>query len=193
MSYVRIATVWQGGPGGPGLTTFNCLWNGGAITATLAAVRAYWQTFALAVPAGYSCQVQASGDLHSEGTGALEGSVTGTQPAVTTFTGAGVWAAGVGAQTKWITGSVFNGHRVNGRTFLVPLVSAKYSSTGDIESALLADMLSAGNPLISALDAAATPLGVWSKAAGNEPLGKLHEVFTALPVDRVATLRSRRA
>jgi hypothetical protein len=190
--YARILTVWTGGPGGPGLTVMNVRYTVGAITASLAAVRAFWQSFLTDFPSAYSCQVQGSADIHESDTGVLSGVISGTIPAGTSFSGAGNYAAGVGSQVKWITSGIHAGHRVQGRTFLVPLVSTRYDTDGTLVSSHLSTVNAAATTLISSLASAGTPLTIVSKPTDEAPAGDISDVTSGVTVDRVATLRTRR-
>lgn len=139
-------------------------------------------------PLGYSVQVPNTGDTINDSTGQISGTWTG--PDQDSIVGAygGAYAAGVGASFRWRTQGVVNGHRVSGRTYLVPLLSSNYEDNGTI-----------GAPTLMVLRAAAETLRttttgsmvVWSRPGPGRP-GSSH-LWTASSVeDKVAILRSRR-
>ena len=108
--------------------------------------------------------------------------------------GPGAHAAGVGACVTWITGGIVNGHRVKGRTFLVPLALTAYDTDGTINDTVLSDLRSACTVLLGATGDA---FGIYSRPVADGPGvegrdGTFHPVTGFRIADRVSTLRTRR-
>ena len=95
---------------------------------------------------------------------------------------------GVGARVEWITGVVFNGRRVRGRTFLVPLAKSRFEGPGMLTSGCVSVLQAAASALVSATD-----LRIWSRPSGAPgALGGSALVSAAVVPDQVSWLRSRR-
>jgi hypothetical protein len=118
-----------------------------------------------------------------------------TPPAVVTGTASSAlrWAGGTGACITWKTGNIFNGHRVQGRTFLVPLVDC-YGNDGTLDPAAITAITNAGNALIAAPGA---ELSIWSKQFNKavppvQIAGDNSPVSSCSVKDMASQLRSRR-
>jgi hypothetical protein len=103
------------------------------------------------------------------------------------------YAGGTGAVIHWLTGVIFNGRRVRGKTFVVPL-AASADSDGTLASAVLANVQSAATALANVPSPGLT---VWSKqySTGTPPVqigGINAPVDIAQVPDKIAILRSRR-
>ena len=151
-------------------------------------------------PPDVTVAIEPQGDIIEDTTGVLTGSWVGLQTADMIGGNLGAYAAPVGAVVTWVTGTILDGHRVKGRSFLVPLGGAAFDDTGSLESGTLASIRNAGTTLIAAeagnfvvwhrprAAAAATPTrpAVTARAGG-------HAVVTACIVpDKACVLRSRR-
>jgi hypothetical protein len=192
----RVRATWSGFAGAPGVSTFYGLGVG-----TLPGfVRTFFNALTAYYPAGTTIQVENFGDVIDDVTGHLVGSWTGSAQTLVTSVGSGSYAAPSGASVKWVTDSVLDGHRVRGRTFLVPLISSAFQSDGSLAAAFKTTLETAATTL------AATGVGefvVWhrpveAKAAdGSRPAVVArdggHALVTASSVrDVAAVLRSRR-
>ena len=117
---------------------------------------------------------------------------------------AGYNAAG-GAMIKWLTTGIVRGHRVRGRTFLVPLGGDLYQADGTLNDGVAASiLLNAGN-LVTALS---TSMFVWSRPRKATPqwtdvrghvhparlasVGEVFPIIAASVPDKSVVLRSRR-
>ena len=166
--------------------------NTGDYTAAVNGVRAFWDSLKAYIPAAYTLTVDPLVEEHESADGALSGTFTvATAPADVVGTGATAWAAGVGFRITWDTGSVANGHRVKGRTFVIPVLTANYDVSGTIASATITAANTAAATLRSTAAAASTPLVVYTKAGPGGP-GALTDVATGIVPDQVAVLRGRR-
>lgn len=196
-----LTTTWTGGPSSPGKTIM-CIDGDGAADfgAALAAVRQWWIDLAFYIPTDYVLQVDGSIDLVDEATGQLSGEyVAATPPGPVTGGYSGVYASGSGYRVDWATAGIRNGRRVRGRTYIVPLGGTLFTGDGVVDPAVVSATQTAATTLIGALDAAAAPLGVYSRpikadpAAGVEPAaGVLNDVIGSKVPSKGAFLRGRR-
>ena len=154
------------------------------------------------LPSTFQATIATDGDVINSATGAIEGSWTA--PAIlpsTTATPAGtVYASPAGLTLRWTTGTVADGSRIVGRTFIVPCASTMYESDGTLNPALL---LTVQNAAANFVAAAAPGFVIWHrprlaraavgtlKALTAHP-GSLAIVTGSSVRDKVAILRSRR-
>lgn len=160
----RLRVVWSGNAVvGPTLSTFYALDTSPGFPAAVRALMAALSTF---IPTGTQIAVPNNGDVINPATGELTGSWTdGTTPAVVTCSGTGVYAKGVGAQIRWRTSSIVAGRRVQGSTFVVPLISAMFDSDGTLTATNQASILTAANNYVTAAPYAC----VWSRPSKGNP------------------------
>lgn len=196
MSLLRVRATVNGFTGGPGLMTqyFSTAVAGNdAVAAGLASQRVVDALTAGAElwPNGVSWSVDATVDLLDEATGQLLDAFStagGTVNGSSAFGGIGPSPAG--ACVTWRTPEVKNGHRVMGRTFLVPLHSGAFQTDGT----LMASTVTSAMEFADAMgDAGATDLVhvVWSRPV-NGSGGTKHGITSATVRDKTAVLRSRR-
>jgi hypothetical protein len=182
----RHRTVWNGFVGGPGVSTL--YWDIAAATPNLTA----WNTFLTAIASRIASTVvlqsQNSGDVLDDVTGAIIGSWTGAAQAAVLGSSTGVYSAPAGGVINWRSAGIVNGHRVRGRTFLVPMGGAQYDADGSLGTTALTSMRSA----LATFQAAASPnLLVWHRPVGGSG-GNSFPVTSADIPDKSAILRSRR-
>lgn len=182
-----MRVTWTGSPVvGDSVTT---LYFSGSGTGRPAAARAFFASFALALPAGLTITIPNGGDKIDDGTGNLAGSWSeGTAPAPVTGGTAGEYAKGVGMQVRWRTDGIVGSRRVVGSTFIVPIVGSVFDTDGSLDNATVAANLTAANALISST----ASLLVWSRPTPSR-LGTSNPVVGATAPDRVSWLRSRRS
>lgn len=70
-----------------------------------------------------------------------------------------------GCRVDWDTGHIVAGRRLSGRTYLVPIGSNSYDTTGLLNSVNAAAVVTAGQALITATSSI-KPLAVWSRTHG---------------------------
>lgn len=184
----RVNVSWQSWPGAPGVSTFYMA-QAAPLQATVDALRAFFNAHAALLPSGLIINVPSSGDIINDATGGIEGAWSvGTPPTTVTGTGAGAYAGNAGAVVHWLTTTVVNGRRVRGRTFLVPLISTAYDTSGSLSTATLSTINTAAAGLVTA---AADDLVVWHRptqfAQGSSATITSHRV-----PDLAVSLRSRR-
>ena len=183
----RVRVAWQGWPGSPGVSTF---YLGGTPTqAQIDGIRAFFNSIVGSLPAGLTVTVPQSGDTIDDVSGLITNAWSvGTAPTNVTGTGAGNYAGNAGAVIHWLTSSVINRRRVRGRTFLVPLVSTSYDTSGSLSTTMISTLNSAG----TALQAALGPnFRVWHRPLNGISGGSAVVNGFRVP-DLAVSLRSRR-
>lgn len=133
-----------GFPGGPGVATMYFL---DANTAA-ASVSSFWNNLMNLIPADVSITPEAFGDTIEDSTGVLTGSWASGASAQHQGNIAGAYSAPSGGVVTWTTGTVLDGHRLRGRTFVVPLVGGAYQADGSLADTTLTTMRSAAQALI---------------------------------------------
>jgi hypothetical protein len=197
----RIRVPWVGGIGGAGLSTFYFL-DG---VAALPAVKTFFDTVANIVPSGISWSFPGTGDTIDSDNGKIVGTWVGTGQALVQSTVAGPFAAPAGLLVTWITSGLVNGHRVKGRTFIVPASNSSYDASGTVNDAILATLQgqagvllssTVGNMQVWSRPHAATPQ--WTDVQGRTHpataarIGQAVTVVDAVVKDKAVVLRSRR-
>lgn len=139
-------------------------------------------------PVNLQWSVPPAGDTLDDATGAINGSWVGSGAGIVTAGPGTAFAAGCGAWASWRTNAVVARRRLQGRTFLCPLVANAYDGTGTIATSNLATL----NTPVAAL-AAAGKLVVWHRPSTAAPSGGSSSLITSGTVpDQVTSLRSRR-
>lgn len=192
----RVRAAFEGFPGGPGVSTFYCL----NPEAFLPVLRGWLQDFAGYLPLTVGVQVEATGDIIDSISGVLTGTWNAALPERVNGAATGSYAAPAGVCVNWLTGTVLDGHRLRGRTFMVPLGGSTFDGDGTLNAVALAGIRLSSSNFVTA---AAANLVVWHRpilagtlnAAGQPvaPRAGGHAVVTSSRVlDKVAVLRSRR-
>lgn len=192
----RVRSRWTGFPGGPGVATHYFL----DVDTAVASLAAFWEAIKAKIPAAVQITVDPVGDIIDDATGDLVSAWAATPVGAIQCTGSGVYAAGVGGQVRWDTNTILDGHRLRGRTFLVPMSSGGgYDNNGTLDDNCVGAFYTAAQNLVTAQSAsmvvwhrprAASPAGVSpavSARAGGHGLVTMHRV-----PDKVAMLRTRR-
>lgn len=196
----RVEARWENFIGAPGYSrfTFEAPASAADATTITGKVRAFFNALVTLIPNGVTVQVQQAVPLYDEQTGILFDELSATTaPAIVTGTalGGASIAGGAGAMIGWKTSSIWQGRRVQGRTFLVPLAGVS-EANGTLGAGAIATITTAGNGLIGP----STPaFGVWAKKYTTNADGSKTQVDgsfflgTAITVpDRTGILRSRR-
>ena len=147
-------------------------------------MRTFLSSFSTYLPTAVNISFEGLAQLFDDA-GHLTQEISVTPPSSIAGSGGTSWAAPVGAVVNWETG-VFNakGHRIRGRTYLVPLSSTAYDAQGTLGSAVITAIAGGANPL-------ATSLVVVSRNAAGDVTGTT-PVSAALIPDKACVLRSRR-
>lgn len=196
----EVTATWAGFPGAPGYSKFRfqLLNDQAGIDASGAAVRTFFDAIKLYISTSHSVQVSQIVNIYDMATGKLVNEATmSSQPAVVSgLSSTAAWSGGVGAYIQWKTPVIFNGHRVRGRTFLVPLRGVS-ETDGTLLAAVLTTIKSAGDALIAN---SAADFIIWGKqhVMQGTPPKPVQVGGTAAPVtecavpDKTGILRSRR-
>lgn len=180
----RYRVNWTGFTGAPGISTF---YSDGASTAALAAIRTFFNAISTYLPPSVALDFPGSGDQLDSTTGGLVGGWTAASPAVVNGTAPnGIFAGGTGARAVWETGTIVQGRRVKGSTFIVPLSTFGYDSNGTLTPACFTAIDNAAAAL-----AAAGVLVIWSRPQGGG--SAVTAVDSGRASDTVTNLRTRRS
>lgn len=193
----RVRSVWSGFAGAPGVTTMYFL----DTNTCVPDLRTMWQALQAEIPGGVSIQVENVGDIIEDTTGAL----LGTWPNVTvvapvTNVEAVPYSGPSGAVINWRTDTVVGGHRIRGRSFVVPLRQTSYAPDGTLENGHRAVILQAATNFANSQ---ISSFVIWQRprlaraADGSRPAvtarAGSHGLVTSVTVpDKACVLRSRR-
>jgi len=172
---------------GPSVATFYFT---SAATGFPADLQTFFQAIKGNFPTGLIVTVPNNGDLIRETDGVLQGAWADSGGSTTTGTGSTNFAEGSGLRIRWVTGSLRNGRKITGTTFIVPAVSAAFTTGGLVAGATVTAVTAAGSALISAQ---ATKIVVWSKPHSKAAADGASSAIASVSVPVQATqLRSRR-
>lgn len=196
----RVRVAWSGFAGGPGVNTYYF-----TETATpTGALRTMYNSFAPVLPNSITISFPTTGDKIESTTGDLVGAWTaGPTTPVTGGAAAAPYSAASGLCIDWLTGSIVNGRRAMGRTFIVPIAGIHYGNTGAISTSIVTSAKGWADAVIASLG---PNFVVWSRpfpgraaSAGPPPVEALPaRPGTASPVvganvpSKTVVLRSRR-
>jgi hypothetical protein len=195
---IRLKMNWTGFVGGPGYTNmhFEPVAGGDISQAIVNDARDILQTWITSwrpnLPTPVSVGIDPNVQEIDENHGNIEAFWTTTVAAPTAGTTSGSYAGGAGACVNWYTDGVWNGRRVRGRTFLVPMGNSTYDSDGTLTAGALGAWRAATATFIAASNLAR--LVVWRRPS-DQPLlinGGAYDVNSYSINDKVAILRSRR-
>jgi len=189
MATLDVVTVnLSGFPGGPGTNTF---YFDGTATYNLTALHDLYGLILAYIPSNVTITMPTTGVTIND----IDGSLVGgwTKAATSTMTGSntGNYAGGVGATMRWETGVVQDGHRVRGRTYLVPLANLTFDADGTLTGAAKTLLQNTANSTVAAYG---TAMKVWHRprATGIPHIGSAWTILSAVVPDKSAILRSRR-
>lgn len=159
------------------------------VNAAVTATRVLLATFATSIPNAAKYAFQNPCQWFSNA-GVLLGEIVSTAaPADISGTGGTTFPGGVGAVIFWNTGALNGGHKVRGRTYVVPLSTNAFSTDGTLQSALVANVTTA----LATYLGTNPPPAVNSRKLDQADRGDAtYAVTSAVIKDRSAFLRSRR-
>ena len=128
----RVNVEWSGIAGMPGLSTFYF----SETTVSYPLFVNLWSVIKGYFPTGITWTIPTGGDKIDTLTGELVGSWGTAGANVIACTGTGNFSAPTGILVKWDTGTISDGHRTKGKTFLVPVLASKFTS-GIVDPAFL--------------------------------------------------------
>lgn len=128
----RQRTEFLGLPGGPGLATMYFL----DVSTAVASVHEFWTHMVGVMPQPTIARVQSTGDIIEDTTGELTGAWGADPVADINIDAPTNYAAPVGGLVTWLTGTIVDGHRVKGRTYVVPMTHDLFDASGSITGSI---------------------------------------------------------
>lgn len=180
----KYVVEWNGLTALPGMSVF---YSAEADDAT-ASIKAFFEAIKAWFPTPLEWSIPSSGDVIDDATGTLVGGWAGTGGGTVAASTSNTYAAGTGGYVVWGTGTIVNGRRLKGRTFLAPTTTSAYDGSGTMHSSFLSVVGGAAATLVATND-----LRVWHRPPPGSPSGG-----SSAPVnnygtrDQVTSLRSRR-
>ena len=127
----RHRTIFNGFMGQPGVATMYFL----DTTTAIASLHTLWTAWAMALPSDVTIELEPGGDTIEDTNGHLTGSWAGDPSDIIPGERTDVYAAPVGVAVDWHSGTILDGHRVRGRTFVVPSPSTCFGTDGQVVTA----------------------------------------------------------
>lgn len=195
---LRVRANLTGASTGGGVSTMYFNAPGGESTTTAQAAsdqfRALWVALGPYVPTALTITMDSVVEVVTEATGQVTDELAVTPGAVITGTGAGAYAAGVGARLRWRTNGFRNGRRKVGTTYVVPTVSSAYETNGTLVSGMLTAFVTAGNAFLTNADAAGVDPIIYSRPNDALALAGDYDSITSVTApDQVSWLTTRRS
>lgn len=192
----RVRVSLTGFPGAPGVCTFYGL-DGPAMQTPL---RVMFNSLISLLPQNVHADVALGGDVIDSSTGQLTGTWLGVAQPTINGGAAGGYAAPAGGMLRWATSAIRDGHRVRGRTFIVPLSAAAFDNDGSLTSIAFTTLNDAAVTMVTN---ASPSFVIWhrpfkgSPATATRParpayLGGSEIVTAGSAADKAVVLRSRR-
>jgi hypothetical protein len=182
-------------PGAPGLSTF---YFGSGVT-DMTGLKNFYNAIKDLFPLTLGSTIPNNGDQINENDGKITGvwSGSGGGGAVSAAASAS-YSGATGLVIDWLTGGIVNGHRVMGRTYIVPGANAIYDTQGSINTTTINAVGTAVNALLASY---VDGMKVWSRPydppSDGKPhpparVGSMHTITSARIPDLAVTMRSRR-
>lgn len=185
MALNRVRTTLTGLGGLPGLSTFYF----DSTTTDMTGVRTFWDAIKGLIPNGVSIQVPNSGDQFLEGTGTITGSWSGpAQASVASTGGVGAYLSTAGAMIRWTCNGVVDGRRPIGKTFIIPVSTSVFSSSGTVSATTKTTVNNAVAALLSTYGGA---MKLWHRK-NEKGAGQQFTILSGQCIDKQVVLRSRR-
>lgn len=197
----RLRCTWTGFAGAPGISTFYSLDASQQKTSLVALFEAVKGS----LPADVTINVAGSGDVLDDATGLITSSWTSGVDIAKQGTDPGAYSAPAGYEIVWTTSGIVNGHRVRGRTFMVPCAASMFDVDGTL---LLSNAEFVRSGVTSFYGSEATNTRIWSRprlafGAWTDQRGKVHKaqaardgssfaITSGVVPDKSVVLRSRR-
>lgn len=192
----RVRTALTGFPGAPGVSTMFAL----DVDTFLNSVHTFWSAVAPEMPGDVTMNVETSGDIIDDATGALVSAYSEAALAPIVGSASGGYAAPCGGLVRWNTATILDGRRLRGRTFIVPMTGFYDDAAGGFTDAQVAVIKSAADAFIAAQSASFV---IWHRPAAARLAGEDgparaahaggHGLVTGSGVTgKFAVLRSRR-
>lgn len=204
----QMQAEWTGWPGGPGLSTFHIVAIPddtvapipGALVNAGSVLQGLFSGQPANIPNDVTIRMTGEAVTMDVATGQLISVASYTTPGSTTGSCTGtVWASPVGLQCTWLTGGIFGGRRLAGRTNIVPLCSVmEEGSPGS--AAITAAAVAAASVVSGSQGAVDWKLAIWRRPWAGSPQqpgrppypGAYARVTGSIVRDKATILRSRR-
>lgn len=161
----RTRVALTGFPGGPGVSTMHFL----SLPTAREALHDLWTALALVLPTDVHIEVEPFGDIIEDTSGALVGTFTGFAQSPMQGSSVDAYAAPVGLLARWSTDTIVAGHRLRGRTFIVPVGQGMFNTAGQVNPVMVGGVQT---PLTNFQLAVAGKLVVWHRPKfGPAPVG----------------------
>lgn len=181
---VRNFVSWTGAQGLPGVS----VWYATSATTLLSDLATFYGAIKSLLPPTVSIQVAGSGDTLNDANGVLTGSWSASLPAAIVGTGAsGAYPAGVGGYINWRTSAIIGRRRLQGRTFICPLIQSAYQSDGTLAPATVTTLASAAGGIVTGANTL-----IWHRPTPGGSDGSSSLITGNAVPDQVTSLRSRR-
>ena len=190
----RLRVAWNGFTGAPGVSTFY-------FTETTVSYPLFINLFANLkghFPNDVTWNIPGGGDTIDPLTGDLVGTWGTAVSNAITGTSGGSYAAPTGVMIKWGTGTIIDGHRLNGKTFMVPAASALFDTGGVVVAADFATINTQLQNHVNSMNGAQVVWHrpIYTKVVGGDPVlkrvGGYSAVTTGSLSRKACVLRSRR-
>jgi len=188
MTISEYRVQWTGGRIGEGFTVLHLGISGAGVpmAPVNTAIRNWFTALRATIPDDVNWVFPTEMRQFDEATGTLESVLPIPQATGLAGSAGGAYLSGVGRLVKWTTGSVVNGRRLVGHTYLVPSVASAGTDLGSISPTVITSDNVAHAALIAALAAESAPLVVWSRTGGTEAI-----VSSGSTLSRPTTMRRR--
>lgn len=188
---IHTTLNWFGGSGLPGFSNFYFNLTPSQVNADSAvqATSNFADAIHFYLPSGVSTQASLTAESIDPANGDLLASYTAVVTApIWAGSITGPYSAAAGAVINWRTAGIHRGHRVRGRTFIVPAGDTVFTNGGVVASGAQAALTTAGQAMVTA------GLGVWARPKGPPPVvaGAIYAATAASVPTKGAILRSRR-
>jgi hypothetical protein len=196
----EVKALFTGDIGAQGVSRFRFMRSDAAsigipdANAACVAVRAMFNTLSM-YPSTLTVAVQPLVETFDVGSALVDGSVVASS-SLTPITGtqSSAYAAGIGARLNWHTATIQGRRLLRGATYVVPLASGAFSSTGALSGAIVSQLTGAATTYLAALTTAQLQAVVWHRPAKGMTAGGaagpiVNGVCSATP----SGLRSRRS
>lgn len=192
MAIERITAEWNGFPGGPGYSNFYFGGpTGDPVTGAAQAQRVsdFFTAMRTYIPQVVKISIVPTAVTIDETSGQMTGMTSIEVPPPVAGGAAQPYPGPAGAVVNWMTSSFVNGRLLRGKTFIVPLVSTAFDSSGTLSTSARGAISDAANGLLE--DSATGFMQVWSRPRGGAG-GTSADITSAVVPDFAAVLRSRR-
>jgi len=174
---------WEGMPGGPGVSTLYTTTG----TVDMPVLANFFADIKSYVPDDVTFVVEGGGDTIDAENGDLLGAWGTGATGPCAATGTSSYSAPVGLMIKWETGMIAAGHRVRGKTYIVPALSTCFNLGGQVDATVLAAVTAKAQSYATTASGAV----VWNRPKPGHAGGALGIVSgTCSP--KAAIMRSRR-